>query len=288
MRIFICAPVALLCALSGCDLGFKFDLGGSPGAGPSGLGSSAPKPSGCSASGGDPRTKEPIVTRASGPPPLSGGTLLVTRDGHTAVAADPDRDLVHLVDLSSGLVHAVALTAGDEPGRLVEDGAGRRTQSLRGGVLALAPFHWDGSLPDFPSLFDEVFVRRMGGPPLRSDQIGAMSAWVDRVPLLEHAPSADAAAVARGSDLFHGGAACVACHAGARMTNNLNVDVGTGGGFQVPSLRGVAFRAPYLHDGRAATLADRFTALGGGDQHGHTSDLSPSEIADLVAYLETL
>jgi hypothetical protein len=50
----------------------------------------------------------------------------------------------------------------------------------------------------------------------------------------------------------------------------------------------VRWRAPYLHDGCAATLADRFGACGGGDRHGATSTLSSAELADLIAYLETL
>src|SRR5437870_7650387 len=36
----------------------------------------------------------PTVRQAVPPPPISGGTLLVTRDGKTAVVADPDRDQV--------------------------------------------------------------------------------------------------------------------------------------------------------------------------------------------------
>jgi hypothetical protein len=48
----------------------------------------------------------------------------------------------------------------------------------------------------------------------------------------------------------------------------------------VPSLEAAA--APYLHAG-AATLADRFDAgIGGGDKHGHTSQLTTAQIADLM------
>jgi cytochrome c peroxidase len=67
------------------------------------------------------------------------------------------------------------------------------------------------------------------------------------------------------------------------------LDVGTSGTFKVPSLIAVGYRAPYLHNGCAATLLDRFNpACGGGDQHGHTSQLTPSQLSDLVAYLESL
>jgi len=65
-------------------------------------------------------------------------------------------------------------------------------------------------------------------------------------------------------------------------------NVGTGGTFKVPSLVGVGARAPFLHDGCAATLMDRFTTCGGGDLHGKTSQLTPAQLSDLVAYLETL
>ena len=95
--------------------------------------------------------------------------------------------------------------------------------------------------------------------------------------------------MSRGRLLFEDAtAACSTCHVGAVGTNNKTVDVGTGRPLQVPSLRGVAWRAPYMHDGCAVTLADRFGACGGGDKHGHTSQLGAAQIADLVAYLQSL
>ena len=76
----------------------------------------------------------PTVTASVPPPPISGGTLLVTNDGNTAVAADPDRDAIYLVDLAGMTVRStIALKAGDEPGRVVEDGEGRVHVALRGG-----------------------------------------------------------------------------------------------------------------------------------------------------------
>ena len=54
-------------------------------------------------------------------------------DGHTVVAADPDRDLVYVVDVAARrLLRTIALQAGDEPGRAAEDGAGRVHVALRG------------------------------------------------------------------------------------------------------------------------------------------------------------
>ena len=56
--------------------------------------------------------------------PISGGTLTVTRDGKTAVAADPDRGRVFLTDLATKSVRSVVLDENDELGRVVEGEAG--------------------------------------------------------------------------------------------------------------------------------------------------------------------
>ncbi len=103
-------------------------------------------------------------------------------------------------------------------------------------------------------------------------------------------PPADAAAAVRGRALFNDEkTACATCHAGGPLTNNKTVDVGTGEALQVPSLSRISMRAPYMHDGCAKTLRDRFTSpCGGGDKHGVTSHLSQAQIDDLVAFLESL
>ena len=79
----------------------------------------------------------PVVRQTQPPPPISGGTLLVMKDGNTAVAADPDRDLVFVADLSEGrTTHAIELAVGVEPGRLVADAAGRvHVATRRGGTV---------------------------------------------------------------------------------------------------------------------------------------------------------
>lgn len=167
----------------------------------------------------------------------------------------------------------------------------RRTQSLRGHVGGTEPFHWGGELPNFAALVGEVYLRRMAGPMLTDDQAKALFDWVDTIPLIAASPPADAAAVARGKALFEDTthAACASCHSGPELTNNASADVGTGGVFQVPRLVGVGWRAPFLHDGCAATLTDRFTSCGGTTgMHGVTAQLTAADIADLVAYLQTL
>jgi mono/diheme cytochrome c family protein len=164
------------------------------------------------------------------------------------------------------------------------DVGARRTQSLRGGISGGAPFHWNGDLPSLGQLYDEVYTRRMAGPKLDEPRQRALTRFIDGIPTL---PAAEPGEAAERGKLLFTSAGCVACHGGTARTNNLTVDVGTGGSFQTPSLNGVRWRAPYLHDGCAATLTDRFGACGS-DRHGITSSLSAAQIADLVAYLETL
>jgi cytochrome c peroxidase len=94
--------------------------------------------------------------------------------------------------------------------------------------------------------------------------------------------------VLRGHALFTGAAGCSDCHAGTKFTNNKTVDVGKGLLLQVPSLVGVGYRGPFMHDGCAATLHDRFRPDCGGSQHGQTAALSGAQVDDLVAYLESI
>lgn len=120
--------LVLLGGLAACTPGSADD--------PAGLGTQPDPP----ATGVDPPKEDPDTRPSSGrpPPAISGGTLLATRDGRTAVAADPDRDVVWIVDLAqAALRKQVPLQPGDEPGRLVEDSAGRVHVALRGGGALL-------------------------------------------------------------------------------------------------------------------------------------------------------
>jgi mono/diheme cytochrome c family protein len=165
----------------------------------------------------------------------------------------------------------------------------RRTQHLRGGILKTAPFHWSGDLSDMNALIDDVYQKRMGGTQLGADARAALGAWLDRLPLVP-SEAGDAAAAARGRALFESAAVgCSSCHAGEALRSAGSQDVGTGGSFEVPSLHGVSLRLPLMHNGCADTLERRFDpACGGGDKHGKTSQLSAAQIADLIAYLESL
>ncbi|HEX2876325.1 MAG TPA: PKD domain-containing protein [Polyangiaceae bacterium] len=95
-------------------------------------------------------------------------------------------------------------------------------------------------------------------------------------------------------------AGCPACHLGADFTDSTMDspmhDVGTilptsGGrlgapltGFDTPTLKGLWQSAPYLHDGRAATLLEVFTTYTK-DNMGTVSNLTDVELGQLVRYL---
>ena len=166
-----------------------------------------------------------------------------------------------------------------------------RTQSLEGGVVETAPFHWSGSIPNIKALLDDTFVTRMGGKTPTPAGVTALTDWMEAIPRQKVATPADAPSVElidHGRELFHqASVGCTHCHSGDLLTNNSTVDVGTGGRFQVPSLRGVSLRGPWMHDGCAKTLKDRFGSCGG-TAHGETSKLTDTDVDALVSYLGTL
>lgn len=155
----------------------------------------------------------------------------------------------------------------------------------------LGAFHWDAEFSSFGALIDDVMTARMGlGDMLTDDRKAALLSFLDGIP---KAPvpgaSQDANAVQRGRALFESEATeCATCHDGPLFTSSQPFDVGTGGTFVTPSLIGVGYREPLMHDGCATDLEDRFGPCGGGDAHGKTSHLSDAEVSDLVAYMRTL
>ena len=100
-------------------------------------------------------------------------------------------------------------------------------------------------------------------------------------------------AAERGKAVFEK-AHCAACHTGPYFTDQKMHDVGTGDGldpdgkYDTPTLREVWRTAPYLHDGRAATLEEVLTKFNTGDRHGHTSDLAADELRDLLEFVKSL
>jgi cytochrome c peroxidase len=116
----------------------------------------------------------------------------------------------------------------------------------------------------------------------------------------------------RGFALFNGKANCFVCHSGWRFTNDSFHDIGSsktdlGRGrelkgdvlmqyaFKTPTLRSVAVRPPYLHNGSAATLREvvELYERGGIDRPSRSPAILPLALSeqdrlDLVAFMETL
>jgi len=166
----------------------------------------------------------------------------------------------------------------------------RRTQAANVGLAGTEPFHWEGDMPDLQALLEEVMVVRMGGVHQSPARVQALADFMFGLQAPPPSVTADDAAAVRGKALFESAeVGCAECHAGAGIANRESHDVGTGETLQIPSLRSIEYRAPFMHDGCAPTLRARFDlACGGGDQHGHTSQLSDADLDDLVAYQRSL
>jgi mono/diheme cytochrome c family protein/cytochrome c553 len=218
--------------------------------------------------------------------------ILTQRVDPVALSADSRFDAGHQLfhTATSGQIACVSChPEGGEDGRVWHFQVGaRRTQSLRGGIMNTAPFHWNGDQSDMTSLMQDVFQGRMGGDVVDTAHLFALGTWLNQIPTIPTSRWTDDATVARGKAVF-AAVGCAACHAGSDFTNGQTVDVGTGGAFQVPQLHGLGFRAPYMHTGCASTLHARFSSgCGGDDRHGATSALSQAQIGDVIAYLDTL
>lgn len=89
-------------------------------------------------------------------------------------------------------------------------------------------------------------------------------------------------------------AGCASCHKGPLHTDLQKYDVGTGKGldkdveFDTPTLVEIWRTAPYLYDGRAATMKEMLTTHNPGDKHGRTSSLTENEINDLARFVLSL
>ncbi len=215
--------------------------------------------------------------------PLGGKQVVLS----TISRDDTGHDIFHAMAGAPIACASCHPEGGDDGHVWILNGLARRTPSLRGTIAGTAPYHWPGDELDFPTLTSDVYTGRMGGEQLRDDQESALQSWVESIP----APSApswvDADAASRGKGLFEGTAGCATCHSGPKLTNNMTMNVGTCDAFQVPPLVGVGWRAPFFHNGRAATLADRFAKCST-PAHGAIQGLSSGQISDLTAYLETL
>jgi cytochrome c peroxidase len=168
-----------------------------------------------------------------------------------------------------------------------------------------------------------LFARAYPGEAISSTTIGKAIATFERGIVSPDAPfdrfiagseRAIPADARRGFVLFNEKGRCSVCHSGWRFTDDGFYDVGgvatrdegrgkltpfielTRFAFKTPTLRNVALRAPYLHDGSVATLEDvidLYDVGGVAKRRSLSPEIKPlglttGEKKDLVAFLRTL
>jgi cytochrome c peroxidase len=168
----------------------------------------------------------------------------------------------------------------------------------------------------------DAFAGAFGDSTITRPRIEAALATFERTIVAGESPfdrwisgdeTAISAAAKRGFEIFSGKARCSNCHSGPSFTDGSFQDIGTakdenvGRGrlfptsqklryaFKTPTLRDVARRAPYMHDGSVATLEEVIDLYdrGGIDRPSRSPSIRPlsltaDEKTDLIAFLETL
>lgn len=174
-----------------------------------------------------------------------------------------------------------------------------------------------GRVPDYRAAFAKAFP----GQPIDVDTISKAIASFERTVVSGVAPfdrwvAGDEQAVSdsakRGFTLFTGKANCASCHSGWRFTDDGFHDIGLAGNdlgraksnpgltilehaFKTPTLRNVAKRGPYMHDGSLATLEavidhyrDGFIERASLSPEIKKLQLTPQERTDLIAFMASL
>lgn len=168
------------------------------------------------------------------------------------------------------------------------EGHNLQTPVLAGRVVGTHPYKWDGKDVDLPTSLSNT-VGRLGGSGLTADDVRDLRAFVEGLPQPKP-PMHDEAAIARGRTLFESeDTACSACHDGAKLSDGQQYDFATNlVQVDTPSLVGLAYSAPYYHDGSARTLRALLTDKAAVHGMGKTSELDDAQIDDLIVYLESL
>lgn len=172
----------------------------------------------------------------------------------------------------------------------------RRTPPVWALDASAKPLHWDGQFASADELALDTIQELLGGDGLLVDT-AAITAYMAEVPAPIGPPAldeADRAARAAGEALFTSDAlGCATCHQGTAGTDGERHDVleRTGApasdldAVATPTLTGARGRAPFGHDGRAATLGDLLASHRGAD--GEPFELTDDQVEDLLAYLRT-
>lgn len=210
---------------------------------------------------------------------------------------------------------------GDADGRTWQQPEGLRQTQPLAGLSWTHPLHWSADRDEVQDFEHTIRGKLMQGrgllrgklPDAMADKISGRSQMLDALALYTnshkpslspHAKSGLTESAQRGQKIFLSAKTkCSNCHSGPYYSDSQPIkdspmhDVGTGANdktelmgtaYDTPTLLGVYRSAPYLHDGSAATLRELLTTANSDDQHGVTSDLSDSEVDDLVIFLKSL
>ena len=171
-------------------------------------------------------------------------------------------------------------------------GAPKRVMSLLG-KTGTAPFAWNASAKDINAQIRKSIQHTMQSdePPADATvtQIAAFLKTLKGPPSIDVVKSnQDPEAIARGQQIFER-QSCNKCHTPPLYTSPKTYDVGLvdkegNKEFNPPSLIGVGQRSPYFHDGNAKTLRDVLHV----NQHPGNTDLSESDLKDLISFLRSL
>jgi cytochrome c peroxidase len=163
-----------------------------------------------------------------------------------------------------------------------------QTPVLAGRIVNTHPYKWDGGDKDLTTSLT-MTMKRLGGIGLGPERTAQLAAYVSMLPTVR-APTRDTATVARGKKLFDSAElGCRSCHDGPALTDQSRHKLaGDLARSDTPSLLGLAASAPYFHDGSAATLEALLRDRGAVHGMAETAQMSDKDLADLVAFLETL
>jgi cytochrome c peroxidase len=169
--------------------------------------------------------------------------------------------------------------------------------------------------------YRQMFAKAYPGEPISEQTVAKAIATYERTLVSGKAPfdewiegddDAISPAAKRGFAIFNGKGNCAACHSTWRFTDDSFHDIGVPGedigrgkflkldtmqyAFKTPTLRNVDQRAPYMHDGSEATLAEVIALYDKGGRVKRASlspemkplNLTAAEKLDLEAFLHSL
>ena len=169
-------------------------------------------------------------------------------------------------------------------------GAAKRVLSLLG-VADTKPWAWNGEVKSLEDQVVNSIEKTMQGSTPDEQQVAALVAYIKTLSLPDETladKELNTANVERGRALF-GSLGCAACHAPPTYTTPKSYNVGLidqvgNERFNPPSLRGVANRRSFFHDGRAKSIEEVLTK----HKHQLSNELADGDLDSLIEFLRTL